>query len=365
MAPAPDRHGRRSPGLGRWRRDRAVGGAHGLRRHAGGPGAACGDGRLGRLSPRGQPEPALAEQAQQRLRRLALGRGGHLEGAAGDGLFRPQRRPGREDGRRCRGTGGRGPVSLVAGEDRGGVREGVCRAGRTDRRAAEPVEDQRVSRRSGRGGRPRRRCRDADRLRPGFAHGSGAGGSARGRPGAAGGRYRGAGRAHDRVYRGGVHPAAADGERAHRPGLQAAALGALPELGLHDPQRGDDDLGALGRLDGGGGLPDPGDELVQPLLAGLGRGVALPLRRRDRPRSGAAGVCPRDRPPTARWRPHLGAGHLPRRPRRDRQRLGTGRRDPDVARDHPTGQRGDHRRPDERSGCRDGRGWIRPPLRPG
>ena len=66
--------------------------------------------------------------------------------------------------------------------------------------------------------------------------------------------------------------------RRRRP--RAADQGHVPVLGLLDPPRRDHDLGALGRLDRGPRVPDPGDELVQPLLARVDRAVALRVRRR-------------------------------------------------------------------------------------
>ena len=85
----------------------------------------------------------------------------------------------------------------------------------------------------------------------------------------------------------------ADRGRLRRRRIPAAAQRDVPLLGLLDPPRRDDHLGALGRLDRGARLPDPTHELLQPLLARLGRPVALRVRGRHpaRPRAPATSTC--------------------------------------------------------------------------
>ena len=98
--------------------------------------------------------------------------------------------------------------------------------------------------------------------------------------------------------------------RAHRRRLPAARAADVPLLAVHDRPGRDHDLGALGRLVRGARLPVRLDELVQPLLARLGRRVALPVRARHRPGAGrrrlrpaAAAPAPRRRAAPARAAP--------------------------------------------------------------
>ena len=108
----------------------------------------------------------------------------------------------------------------------------------------------------------------------------------------------------DRLRRGQLPAAGPDRGRAHGRRLPPAQQRDLSLLGVHDQARGDHDLGALGRLDGGARLPVAQHELLQPLLPGLRRRVALPLRGGDRPGPADAGLRPHRHPAPPRRRPH-------------------------------------------------------------
>ncbi len=106
-----------------------------------------------------------------------------------------------------------------------------------------------------------------------------------------------------RVRRRRLPAAGAQLGRPHRRRLPAPRAADVPLLAVHDRPGRDHDLGALGRLVGGTRLPVGLDELVQPLLARLGRRVALPVRPRDRPGAGDGGL----RPPAAAPAPRRAA----------------------------------------------------------
>ena len=156
---------------------------------------------------------------------------------------------------------------------------------------------------------------------------------------------------HDRLRRrrAAVPDAERDGLQRRRP--PAAAQRHVPVLGLLDPPRRDDDLGALGRLDRHPRLPDPEDELVQPLLARLRRPVALRVRRRH-PRGGARLRARADR--ARAGRAGVGAGRVPVGPRHDLERVAARGRRADAGGRDPA-QRHRHRR---RPGRRDRRGRL-------
>ncbi len=168
-------------------------------------------------------------------------------------------------GRRERGRG----VPGAAGEDRLGLRRRV-----------------RPRRRAARLGHP-------DRLRPRPAHGTRARPPARGRRRPPGRGDRRGGLAPDhRVRRRRLPASGAQLGRPHRRRLPCPRAADVPLLAVHDRPGRDDDLGTLGRLVGGARLPVRLDELVQPLLARLGRRVALPVRPRHRPGAGDGGLPP-------------------------------------------------------------------------
>ena len=87
----------------------------------------------------------------------------------------------------------------------------------------------------------------------------------------------------------GLHLPDALTNRPLRPGLATPAYRILSILALSREKRGHHHLGTLGRLDPGARIPRPGNELLQPLLPGLGRRVAL-LRRGRHP---ARRIAPR------------------------------------------------------------------------
>ncbi len=180
-----------------------------------------------------------------------------------DGLLGLRREAHGRDGRRARPRVSRRALRAAAGRDRRRVQPRV------------------------RGRRRLPRGRHADRLPPRTAHGPAARGAARAGRRTARREHR-APRLppHHRLRRRRAAVPGPQRDGLQRRGAPAAAHRDVPVMGVLDPPRRDDDLGALGRLDGHPRLPDAGDELVQPLLAGIGRPVALRVRRRD-PRGGA------------------------------------------------------------------------------
>ena len=95
-------------------------------------------------------------------------------------------------------------------------------------------------------------------------------------------------------------------DRPNAAGLQAVVERNVPLLGLFDPARRHDDLGAMGRLDAGEGLSRLPHELVRPLF--VRRGGAMDVPDRGRHRHGRAGLPAAVDPPAARRGTHLGEG---------------------------------------------------------
>ena len=264
--------------------------------------------------------------------------------------------------------------------------EEAAGTGRCGRRSARPSPTRSSPPTAARLGHP-------DRLRARPAHGPGTG-----RPAAAAAGHlveaigaRGLAPDH-RLRRRRLPAAGAQLGRAHRRRVPAARAADAPVLAVHDRPGRDHDLGALGRLVERARLPVGLDELVQPLLARLGRRVALPVRAGHRPGAGhgrlrpaaaapaprrAAGPCQRLLPVGARAGPGgLGARGRPvrlpgggpaerprqraraeRRPRRGARR---GRRPPGGGRAITPGCAAPAR-PSSRSG----RGATSSPGRPG
>ena len=93
-----------------------------------------------------------------------------------------------------------------------------------------------------------------------------------------------------------------------RHGLPPADAGHVPLLAVLREARRHHHLGTLGRLDAGEGLPGPGHELVQSLLAGFLRRMAVRLRRGHRAGPRAARLPAHHHPSASRRRPDLGPG---------------------------------------------------------
>ena len=109
-----------------------------------------------------------------------------------------------------------------------------------------------------------------------------------GRRGAPGGGDRGGGLAPDHRLRRRRLPAAGAerGTATRDVAYRLLAQRTLPSWRYMLDHGRDDHLGTLGRLVGGARLPVSVDELVQPLLARLGRRMAVPVRPRHRPGAG-------------------------------------------------------------------------------
>ena len=166
--------------------------------------------------------------------------------------------------------------------------------------------------------------RHPDRLRPGPAHEPGPRRPAGRRGGSPRDGDRGRGRAPDhRVRRRRVPAAGTEHHRSHRGGLPAARAGHDAVVAVHGRGGRHHDLGTLGRLDRRARLPVPLDELVQPLLARLGRRMALPVPPRHRPGAGHGRLRPAAAPAAPRRVTGLGPRQLPVRPRHDQRRLET------------------------------------------
>ena len=126
------------------------------------------------------------------------------------------------------------------------------------------------------------------------------------RAGRAPGRARGRGR---QPHRHRLRRHAAGHRRPHDAGragrrLRPAARAGVPVVALPGDHGRDHDLGALGQHAARRHRQPRHDDLVQPLRARRGRGLAAPRGRGPRPCR--AGLPPDPLRPAARWRPHLG-----------------------------------------------------------
>ena len=174
-------------------------------------------------------------------------------------------------------------------------------------------------------GRIARRNTDRLRARPEYAAHTRPPASDR-RPRTPGGDPPGGLAADHRLRRCRLPAAGAQLSRLRQHGLPAARTAVTAVLAVHDRERRDHHLGALGRLDERARLHLARDEFLQPLRSRLRRGMALPFRPRNRAGGGINRLQPAGAPPASRWPAQLGLRLLPVGPRAHRHPLAAVRR---------------------------------------